>query len=238
MINLDSKLKFTIDEIRQVYHEHNIGDSDLSHNKRCMMAVSCVNNRIYQNIIAKYNMREIRDMNVSELFSILDQYSPIPITRYDSRIEYPVGVNFRTNIAALNKMKHMLTNFIKATISTLPISLCFRGSSGSIIASYVAAHLISKNIEVYLNYVKKDHEHTHDNNLGLISRHMWIIIDDFINTGDTVNTIYQTMANDMANTSVYNKVVPHIVVCCTGHIPIGKLDFNPTAIIANGINYT
>lgn len=132
-----------------------------------------------------------------------------------AKFSYPIGGYIAKNKKAINDLKRVM----KQTIGTKNhVTFWCRGSSGAIIAAMVSIGF-PKSI---INHVKKDGEFSHsegDYNLQLDTIN--VIIDDFSNTGKTLNAIYEGM----------HKITVDYV-CVIGRITVPHLSFTPNNIIS------
>ena len=112
-------------------------------------------------------------------------------------MRYPIGVHIQYNWPVIQCMQNKLLEYLlKEQLKNKIIQLFCMGSSGSIISSLIASHLISNEFEVTIHYIQKEGESRHGGNYDvddakLISIN--IIVDDFIITGETIRKIYRTM---------------------------------------------
>jgi len=110
-------------------------------------------------------------------------------------VDYPVGhyiskaynyIEFASKIFLYENKDHEIT-----------INLWCMGSSGAILASLFSERMKQKQIKCRICHVKKKGERSHSNYFPSIStKDINIIIDDFITTGDTVNTIYKKFTDN------------------------------------------
>lgn len=133
-------------------------------------------------------------------------------------ISYPVGPGIMHNkksIAALTD------RMVKIIGKNTPITLWCRGSSGAIIAAITSLSFD----KVYINHVKKHGEEAHSYSYynGTINSRIQIIIDDFSNSGDTVNEVRKEMEASGIKKIDY--------VCLGGSCRPSTFDFIPNIAI-------
>lgn len=131
---------------------------------------------------------------------------------------YPIGSNIQINKQSINALKRVM----KQTIGPKKhITLWCRGSSGAIIAGIVSLGFPNSTI----NHVKKVGESSHSRGqYTLKDNTINIIIDDFSNTGETLNAIYEDIISELD--------IPTIdYVCVVGRLSIPRLSFVPKNII-------
>lgn len=134
-------------------------------------------------------------------------------------ISYPVGAHIAANKKGINDLKRIM----KETIGTKKhITLWCRGSSGAIIAGIISLGF-PKSV---INHVKKSGESSHSRGHYIIKDHTTnIIIDDFSNTGETLNDIYEDMVKEVGVSKID-------YVCVIAHANVAKLSFIPENIIS------
>lgn len=150
-------------------------------------------------------------------------------------MSYPIAQNIHNNLPQMNLMTKLITKTFKRDSLTL---IC-KGCSGAIIAPHIA---ISIGDRCGIMYVRKNSENSHGSkldsfNLLVNKKRKLIIVDDFIYTGDTVNSIYKEL------TAFQNRNLPSIVrskinvdmLCVTGSVNIKDLIFKPNYIISSSI---
>ena len=109
----------------------------------------------------------------------------------DDRIEYDMSYPVGKNMENLLENTKVFTELImEHAPKDQQLNFLCRGSSGAIIAGIVASSL-PKEYKVIINHIKKKGETSHDNGLRLNMEDFNIIIDDFIASGRTVNSIYE-----------------------------------------------
>lgn len=103
-----------------------------------------------------------------------------------------------------------------------------RGSSGAILSGLITPFLTD--YEVVINYIRKSGERHHgSDDIFLNENYPWIILDDFIDSGETIKEIYKAMEQ-----SDWIKKYPVKVDCLivSGEVHQNKLTFVPDNIIA------
>lgn len=116
---------------------------------------------------------------------------------------YPVGDDIQV---AKNTAREMAEG-IKAAFPTENICLVGRGSSGLILSS-----LISMFIPVLqIINIKKDGESSHDTQAAYNETYTYIVVDDFLSTGATLQAIFDFWNKRCKNTS--GKVIPIKAIC-------------------------
>lgn len=157
-----------------------------------------------------------------------------------TKIPYPVGARMTQTMEKVKDMADKLKKIFPA--DSLPMNgadkpqLIFnvRGSSGAILSGLITPFLTD--YEVVINYVRKSGERHHgSDDIFLNVNYPWIILDDFIDSGETVNEIYREMFLAMKksyNDSYWknNTIVSCLIV--SGEVHQNKLIFTPDNIIA------
>lgn len=135
-------------------------------------------------------------------------------------ISYPVGNNMKTTLEIVADM----ASKIKKLYSIQPLNLFVRGSSGAILSGLIVSFL--KRYDCRIIHIKKENEYSHGGtSFSLINPTAPnIILDDFISSGETVNSIYLALQK-------YNHTNID-VLCVSGTVRPDTLDFNPTYIIS------
>ena len=126
---------------------------------------------------------------------------------------YEVGRNITNNLPVIAEM----ANAIKKAYPRKKIVLWCRGSSGTIIASVIAAKLGKK--VTAIAYVRKENEDRHG--VGVLyssndGKAINVIVDDFIETGKTINAIIDRINSFSEYTDTEFKLD---CLCVTGRIP-------------------
>ena len=117
----------------------------------------------------------------------------------EHKINYPVGSYIQHNLPIIEKMANKLHHLYGK--NDAQINLWCSGSSGAIIASLVAQKFENATIL----HVKKEQEASHSNNEFFISSYITvinIIVDDFVQTGSTINRIRMAMKNSRTGLNI------------------------------------
>lgn len=109
----------------------------------------------------------------------------IKIPRF--HLEYPTGDNPKV---AREFVRTASKTFIKKLQRKVPINIWCRGSSGSILASFLSIEL--RKFDCRICYVRKGGEKQHNSKPNPING-INIIIDDFICSGETIEAIISDM---------------------------------------------
>jgi len=139
-------------------------------------------------------------------------------------IQYPVGSNMNETILAVKNMAEAIKELYPLHENVkYGFNLFVRGSSGAIIGGLISEYL--SNYPIRICHIKKDGESSHHSDKYLTNREAAknIIIDDFISTGRTINSIYDRMKENEIN------IVDLLIV--TGTIYESYLRFKPLNII-------
>ena len=128
----------------------------------------------------------------------------------NTEMYYPVGSNMKENLVTIRSYVASIVE----EYPTQPLQLWVRGSSGAIIGGVIAAMLPDRDINIF--HVKKSGESSHSSS-PVLPGHINIIVDDFMCSGSTLNSIYTEMR--LRNT------VPDTLVI-SGTVTLDKLEFN------------
>lgn len=159
----------------------------------------------------------------------------IKVVSYGEQVHqaYPVGEDMLACILLADKYSEELKPLIFDTDFRV-IDLWVRGSSGAILGSLLAANLPLDELEINVKYVRKEGERSHGSNTDLCctNRALSIIVDDFVDTGKTINAIYKMMSNIFYRREVVDKMrTPWLVV---NNILAGtELNFVPPVIVTS-----
>ena len=110
------------------------------------------------------------------------------------KLDYPVGNDMTLAIKYIAKIKEIIVeNKILTDISN--IAIWCRGSSGTILATLLCnTLLLDLNKKSKIIHVKKNNESSHANSYSETNTNTYnIIIDDFSQSGTTINAIYSKM---------------------------------------------
>lgn len=156
-------------------------------------------------------------------------------TKIDLRLTsmfYPVGVYINRNLKQINIMYELILETIENNGLNNECYLICRGSSGAIIAGIIASKL--GNCEIL--HIKKPEEldNSHSTNkFRLLLNKTFIIIDDFITTGDTMNSIYQSL---IETGFPHNKQID--ILCVTDEPRFSYLNFRPKYTICEKLDFS
>jgi adenine/guanine phosphoribosyltransferase-like PRPP-binding protein len=143
-----------------------------------------------------------------------------------SQLSYPVSSYIQSNIPLILDMVEKLKPELDENKEVI---LWCRGSSGAIIAGIMATHIENARI----SHVKKDGEGSHSGSISTTPNDrkntINVIVDDFMNTGDTLNAIYEQMKA--------HKIKVH-GLCISGTVYLKNIKFKPEFIISGSISKT
>lgn len=137
--------------------------------------------------------------------------------RNDCNTSYPVGLFFSTNFNYIREA----ASSINKVFPTGELILVVRGHSGSILAGGIAYILKRKGREVSISVSRKA-ESSHSYNLEGISSgvsdgtHI-IVVDDFVDTGKTIEAILEDLTERIGDTEVFD------MLCVANHWDGGDL---------------
>lgn len=174
----------------------------------------------------KNNVKTIESLNQRTNFERLKSKNKIP---------YPVGYRMTETMNIIKDMAIRIQALFP--VKLLPMNgpekpklvFCVRGSSGAILAGLITPFLTD--YEIVINHIKKQGESSHndDKPLYLPNEWPWIILDDFILSGETVNEIYKDMCRAHVNCKVD-------CLCVSGFFNQSDINFKPINVIAGGYN--
>lgn len=110
----------------------------------------------------------------------------------DTNCAYPVGASFNKNRDYIVEVAHTIHTIAGRKRS---VALICRGTSGTILAGAVGYILKKKQHDVSIIVSRKHEESSHDYNMSGVKflqstdRPFSVIVDDFIDTGDTIKAI-------------------------------------------------
>ncbi len=137
---------------------------------------------------------------------------------------YPVGYNITNDTKYINLVKPVLLKLLKESFphKSNKIDIWVKGSSGAILGGMLATHLPEDRVTI--KHIKKSGESSHHNNLSLygFNERVNIIIDDFIESGKTINSI---------NDELKNKGVSCDILIIANTMFIERLNFQPDYVI-------
>lgn len=109
---------------------------------------------------------------------------------YGGRIWYPVGLFMDNWSKFIISTSNVISNSLKPKTK---IALICRGSSGNILAGSIAYELTKKGFSnVIIVPIRKDEQHSHssfEEESKSLKYHKIIVVDDFIDQGDTMKCI-------------------------------------------------
>lgn len=165
---------------------------------------------------------------------------------YNEDVLYPVSLNIESGLHFINKSYPHLKKLLDDKVD---INIWCRGSSGAILSTLLVTKLISDKYDVHrikICHIKKTGESSHSSDFSykphLRKENSFnIIIDDFISSGNTVNTIYLRMCE--INDEEFNLKVDVLLVSSSFYSikfnePDSKYNiiFSPSYFITNGIS--
>lgn len=125
-------------------------------------------------------------------------------------LDYPVGSNMN---GAINYVKEVFRVSIKNKLSFLeantPINLWCRGSSGAILAALFCSIVTPFNPNVLIIHIKKKGESSHTNYVRRHKKATNIIIDDFMDSGDTIRQIVIGMQEEL---EIQNPIIDYLII--------------------------
>lgn len=143
------------------------------------------------------------------------------IIKYDGYcMSYPVGLRLKDNLPIIQQMAQEINKLHPEGT----IALWCRGSSGLIIGGIIASLLPNRLITI--NHMKKQGEKSHnDNRINLMCMHN-IIVDDFVATGSTVNTMLM---------EIRIMGIEHVDLCISGNMNEDMLEKFDNIILSGSI---
>lgn len=131
--------------------------------------------------------------------------------RNNCEILYPVGQYYSDNFDYIREA----SSSINKVFPTGKLILVVRGHSGSILAGGIAYILKRKGREVLISVSRKA-EPTHGENLEGISSNVSddthiIVVDDFVQTGETIEAILKDLTERIKNMKVFD------MLCISNH---------------------
>lgn len=142
-------------------------------------------------------------------------------------ISYPVGTHNLRNDMAIG---FALGKAINEVYEDKSVVLVCQGSSGALISAWASQHIEGK---LRIEHVRKEGESSHSKHskYNICKADEVIIIDDFIESGGTINRLYQTVE---AAASYEKCDMPEVTVAL-GNMDIRSLEnllFTPKAVIS------
>lgn len=143
---------------------------------------------------------------------------------HSSDIPYPVGRAMSTTKEIVSEMASGLIKIYPN--KSEPLIFLVRGSSGAILAGIITS-MMSKYENIEIMHIKKSGESSHSINYYRFDEQCkTIILDDFISSGETVNSIYNSV-------NEYNKNPTIDTLCVSGSVFIERLCFKPSNLICS-----
>lgn len=141
----------------------------------------------------------------------------------DSNLSYPTGINIGEAVKYINKVYPKVNRLLKGR----NLNIWCRGSSGAILGALLASKIPNSRVV----HVRKPGEGSHDNYPAFLdikddsgeSISLHVILDDFSETGNTVNSIYKEMK--------FNKLKCSILILSRHFREIWNMDFVPEYFI-------
>jgi len=162
-----------------------------------------------------FDFDNLLGVDLTKFWKMKKKIKFIPLENSDST-KYPVGRFIQQNMYIILDMIAKLK-----TVNTKDdLILWCRGSSGSIMSGVIASHFPNAKI----SHVKKDGESSHSSDVDIYieKSHINVIVDDFISSGNTVNTVAQMMKRN--NYTVHG-------LCVSSSVYMRKLEFKPEFVI-------
>jgi adenine/guanine phosphoribosyltransferase-like PRPP-binding protein len=137
-------------------------------------------------------------------------------------IPYPVGIDMKLTIEIVKDMANKL-NYLYDEKHSLQIFV--KGSSGAILGGIISTMLIAENI--FISHIKKDGENSHNSRVSILQGRDFkvIILDDFMSSGATINSIYDKIHLLSSDTVID-------CLCLSGGVDVRRLDFKPRNLIS------
>lgn len=136
-------------------------------------------------------------------------------------LNYPVGLYINSNKPRIVKLAEAFSQIEE--FKGKPLNLICRGSSGAIVATVFALTLPNP---CNIVHVKKDGENSHDSSLSINKGlgYKNVIVDDWIDSGTTLNTIYGCLMK-------YDVNIVIDCLCVTGEYR--ELEFRPNTVLCS-----
>lgn len=151
----------------------------------------------------------------------------------DTDCVYPVGASFNRNrdyIVEVARTIHTIAGKDKR------IALICRGTSGTILAGAVGYILKKKHHDVNIIVSRKCEENSHDYNMSGVgfldtkNRPFSVVIDDFINTGNTIKAILKDIDSSIT--------IPTLdMLCVDNYVNNKEVGANPKYELLQRFNY-
>lgn len=137
------------------------------------------------------------------------------------RIPYPIGRNVKEALPIVKDMADNLKSIYKITDN---IQFVCRGSSGALISGMLASYMSNYNIRII--YIHKPNEYAHSY-MEVKGTDNIVIVDDFIDSAETVNIIYKALQKDLFDDNVIIDTL-----CVSNRVHQLDLAFIPNNIIS------
>ncbi len=110
-------------------------------------------------------------------------------------LKYPIGENMSLNIRKIRRMSKIFTDTLPSYLTDKKqlIQFWVRGSSGVLIGSIIASALLYKGFNVRVLVIRKPGESSHMSFPNYETGAFNIIVDDFIESGKTLEAILERM---------------------------------------------
>lgn len=143
---------------------------------------------------------------------------------HPSNIPYPVGRTMSITKEIVSEMSLKLKEIYPN--KSEPLIFLVRGSSGAILAGIITS-MMSEYDNIEIMHIKKHGESSHSGNYYRFDKqYKSIILDDFIESGETVNSIYNSVIEDNKNLTIDT-------LCVSGSVFIERLCFKPNNLICS-----
>lgn len=152
------------------------------------------------------------------------------------KIEYPIGANFNNVIDVATKYSDVLLQNLQENHppnkNKIFINIWVKGSSGAILGTLVGKDLSKFTEYVKICHIKKVGEKSHNNDPSYYQKTfedtkeivLNMIIDDFIESGYTINSIEQYMSQCEID------IVDYLCLCDNIRC-LDQLDFKPSVLV-------
>lgn len=143
---------------------------------------------------------------------------------HSSDIPYPVGKSMSITKEIVSEMASKLRKIYPN--KSEPLIFLVRGSSGAILAGIITS-IMSEYENIEIMHIKKSGESSHYGNYYRFHKPCkTIILDDFIESGETVNSIYNSVIEDNKNLTIDT-------LCVSGFVNPNRLHFKPNNLICS-----
>ena len=139
-------------------------------------------------------------------------------------IPYPVGRAMSITKEIVSEMALLLKEIYPN--KSEPLMFLVRGSSGAILSGIITS-MMSEYDNIEIMHIKKHGESSHSGNYYRFDKkYKTIILDDFIESGETVNSIYNSVTEDNKNLTIDT-------LCVSGSVFTARLCFKPNNLICS-----